>query len=149
MPGSSPSTPSKFRKVWLPRLIITVGSIAAVAAFAVALRTANTGDRNPQFDLAVESVFPTQDALEPRQTTVSIDLASGWVLDQLVIEGVRLETEFINDSGRALGQFYFEPGEGTPFPLFKPGTIEVTAFIVNELEPTGQRKKIEWSFTAS
>ena len=56
----------------------------------------------------------------PRQTTVSIDLASGWVLDQLVIEGVRLETEFINDSGRALGQFYFEPGEGTPFPLSSP-----------------------------
>ena len=139
---------SQFRKVWLPRLIITVGSLAALAAFAVALKTANTGDRNTQFDLAVESVFPTQDALEPRQTTVSIDLATGWVLDQLVIDGIRLETEFINDSGRALGQFYFEPGEGTPFPLFEPGTIEVIALIINELEPTDQRT-VAWSFTAS
>ena len=147
MPDSD-ATRSTFRRVWLPRAVITVGSIAAIAAFAIALRTASTGDRNTQFDLAVERVFPTQDALEPRQTTVSIDLATGWVLDQLVIEGIRLETEFINDSGRALGQFYFEPGEGTPFPLFEPGTIEVIALIVNELEPTEQRT-VAWSFTAS
>lgn len=140
--------PSGFRTKWLPRLIITLGAVAAIGAFAVALRTADTGAKGEQLDLSVESVFPTQDSLEPRQTTVLIDLAPGWVLDQLVIEGIRIDTEFINDSGRQLGQYFFEPGPGTPFPLFEPGSIEVLALIVNELEPSQQRS-VAWSFRAT
>lgn len=118
--------------------------------FFIAMSVANTDtdSKGEQLDLSVESVFPTQGALEPRQTTVLIDLASGWTLQQLVIEGVLIEQEFINDSGRSLGQYFFEPGEGTPFPLFEPGSIEVIALIVNELEPTEQRT-VAWSFTAS
>ena len=125
-----------------------MGSIAAIVAFGFAFTLANTGERGEQLDLSVESVFPTQDALEPRQTTVAIDLAPGWALDQMLIEGVLLEQRFINNSGRSLGQYFFEPGEGTPFPLFRPGTIEVIALIFNELEPTQQRT-VSWSFTAS
>ena len=133
--------------MWLPRIIITGGLILAIGAFTLAFRTAQTGEQGEQLDLAVESVFPTQGSLEPRQTPVSIDLATGWTLDQLIIDNVRIDAEFINDSGRQLGQFFFEPDEGTPFPLFEPGTIEVVALIFNELEPTEQRT-ISWSFRA-
>lgn len=135
--------------MWLPRLVITVGSVAAIAAFALAFRLADTApEKGEQLDLSVEAVFPTQGSLEPRQTQVFIDLAPNWALDQLVIEGTRIEDRFINDSGSPLGQYFFEPGEGTPFPIFEPGRIEVIALIVNELEPTEQRT-VAWSFTAS
>jgi len=127
---------------------MTLGTIIALGAFAIAMRSANTGTRTTQLDLAVESVFPTQDSLEPRQTTVLVDLANGWVVDQFWIEGVLLEDRFVNDSGAALGQYFFNPGEGTPFPLFQPGEIEVLIIIFNELEPT-LRRNVAWSFKAT
>jgi len=128
--------------------VFTVGTVIALGAFATAMQSANTGTRNKQFDLAVESVFPSQDSLEPRQTTILIDLANGWVVDQFWIEGIRLENRFINDSGAALGQYFFNPGEGTPFPLFQPGQIDVLVIIFNELEPS-LRRNITWSFKAT
>jgi len=139
---------SRLRTVWFPRIIITIGLVAAFGAFAVALRSANTGGQEKQFDLAVESVFPTQDSLEPRQTTVQIDLANGWAVEQFWIQGIQLEDRLINSSGASLGQYFFSPGEGTPFPLFQPGEIDVLVVIFNELDPS-VRRNITWSFRAT
>lgn len=137
-----------FRTKWLPRLIIGGGLVAVAIVFTLAFQLGNTGGDDAPLDQAVESVFPTSGALEPRQTQVTIDLDATWQLESLIIEGTPIEFRDIDLGGEALGIYTFQPGPGRPIEVFEVGEVRVLAIVSNRLEPTEQRT-ISWAFTAT
>lgn len=137
-----------FRAKWLPRLIITTGVMVAFAAFWLAGSLGGDAETKPQLDLAVDSVFPTDGSIQPRQTTVSIDLATGWTLTQLSIDGVAIPPIDVSTAGDALGIYTFTPGPGAAIEEFGVGEIRVTAVIVNEVLDDEVRT-IGWAFTTT
>lgn len=136
-----------FRSRWLPRIIIGTGLAIVAAVMVVAAGLGNPGD-GQALDQSLDGILPLQGALEPRQTPISIDLAEGWVLEQLVIEGVPINTEFIDAGGAPLGIYSFQPGPGKPFESFEVGQVRILAIVQNLLNDRDQRT-ITWSFTAS
>ncbi|NOX29935.1 MAG: hypothetical protein GXP35_07805 [Actinobacteria bacterium] len=137
-----------FRTKWLPRLIIASGLVVVAVLLLTAVRLGDTSDADAPLDQAVDSLFPANNTLEPRQTAVTIDLATGWTLEQLVIDGVGIAEEFIDDGGAPLGIYTYVPRAGTPFEAFDVGEIVVLAIIQNQLNASDQRT-IAWSFTST
>ncbi len=113
-----------------------------------AVRLGDTSDAGAPLDQAVDNLFPADNTLEPRQTAVTIDLATGWTLEQLVIDGVAIAEEFIDAGGAPLGIYTYVPRSGTPFESFDVGETVVRATIQNQLNARDQRT-ITWSFTST
>lgn len=137
-----------FRTKWLPRLIIGGGLVAVAVIFSLVLRLGNTDGANATLDLAVESVFPDVDTLEPRQTQVSLDLDQSWQLEQLVIDGVFIGFEHIDLGGEALGIYTYQPAPGRPIEVFDVGEVRISAVVSSRLDSTEQRS-VTWVFTAT
>ena len=113
-----------------------------------AVRIGDTSDADAPLDQAVDKLFPADNTLEPRQTAVTIDIATGWTLEQLVIQGVVIAEEFIDDGGAPLGIYTYVPGPGTPFEAFDVGNTVVLALIQNQLNES-DRRTIAWEFTST
>lgn len=137
-----------FREKWLPRIVITTGLCLAAAAFYFAGALGGDPETKPQLDLAVDSVFPTDGSIQPRQTTVTIDLATGWELTQLSINGVAIPPSEVSTAGDALGIYTFDPGPGRVIEVFEVGEVRVTVVIVNQVVDDEVRT-IGWRFTTT
>lgn len=147
-----------FRRLWLPRLLISGGLVLAAVFGYLGVTRADTAGGGPELGPEVESVFPLVGALEPRQTPVGIDLTRNWELTGLNVGGIEIPMDQIvpvagrPDSGSGatvtqLGRYFYEPGPGRAVEEFNTGKVCVVARIRNQLDPS-RTSTVNWCFTA-
>jgi hypothetical protein len=100
--------------------------------------TAGAGD-------TVERLTPPPDDQALRQTPIALDLATGWGLAELVVNGTPiLEQDW--DVTPELGLYQFTPGPDTSLEQLKADENCVRAQIFQLADPT-QRDTVNWCFT--
>ena len=109
------------------RRLVTAGLlVVAFAALVAGFNRTQTGERSlRQVNAAVERLVPGPDDIVRRQEQVGVDLAAGFD-GVLQIDGVEIPEDQVTGDP-ALGQVFFQAGEGREIPEFEPGQHCVTA----------------------
>lgn len=137
--------------VYSTRFKVVAAVVVALAAglFAVAAGSLDEGSDDPALrggDTAVvENLIPHRDAQVPQQSSVGIDLATGWG-GTLLVDGVEIpEAEL--DLTPELGLVEFTPGEGKAVETLQPGRNCVSALIWRLSEGRGVADRtVPWCF---
>jgi hypothetical protein len=103
----------------------------AAAVFAVAFIAFDSGDEDPVLQggdaAVVETLIPRRNAQVPQQTTIGIDVVTGWDA-ALVVDGVEIPEDQLSRTPE-IGLVEFTPGEGRAVDELDPGQNCVTAVI--------------------
>jgi hypothetical protein len=103
----------------------------AAAVFAVAFIAFDSGDEDPVLQggdaAVVETLIPRRNAQVPQQTTIGIDVVTGWDA-ALVVDGVEIPEDQLSRTPE-IGLVEFTPGEGRAVEELDPGQNCVTAVI--------------------
>jgi hypothetical protein len=123
---------------------------AAIAAFVGAYLTFAQGEDDPVLrsggqDEYVEALMPDRNSQVPQQTTVGIDLATGWT-GVLVIDGVEIPEDELNVT-QELGLVQYTPADGRAVEQLEGGRNCVTAIVwpLSEGRERGAHN-VEWCF---
>jgi hypothetical protein len=106
-------------------------------------------------DAAVEALTPENDTPNVlRQSTIGIDLKSGWDADLIVtVNGTSVDIPQDEERNiEAQNQVFFTPGDGKAIEQLGPGLVQVTAIIWRPID--GQTREqgsraVRWSFHVS
>jgi hypothetical protein len=133
------------------RFKIGAAAVVALAAaiFAVALLSFDSGEDDPVLqggdDAVVERLIPRRNAQVPQQTTIGIDLATGWDAS-LIVAGVEIPRDQLVRTPE-IGLVEFTPGEDRAVDELEPGQNCVTAVIWSLEEGRGVADRtIPWCF---
>jgi hypothetical protein len=133
------------------RFKIGAAAVVAVAAgiFTYAFFALDSGDDDPVLqggnDSIVEALIPRRNAQVPQQTTLGIDLVTGWDA-ALVVDGVEIPDEQLVRTPE-IGLIEFMPGEGRAVAQLDAGQNCVTAVIWSLEEGRGVADRtIPWCF---
>jgi hypothetical protein len=121
----------------------------AVGVFAYAFSAFDSGDDDPVLqgdnDAVVETLIPRRNAEVPQQTTVGIDLVTGWDA-ALVVNGVEIPEDQLVRTPE-IGLVEFTPGEGRAVDQLDGGQNCVTATIWSLADGRGVADRtIPWCF---
>ena len=143
----SDAPPPRLPNPYLTWSVVAVLAVIAAAAILIAARAGNTGGTTgSELDTAVERLVPGPGDQEPRQTRVGIDLAPGWWVEQLVIDGVLIPEDQWSGN-EELFQVFFDPGPDKEYQLLDPGDVCVIASIYRLTDDT-DRRPVSWCFRA-
>ena len=130
-----------------------IGAAAVVAlagaVFAVAFIAFDSGDEDPVLQggdaAVVETLIPRRNAQVPQQTTIGIDLVTGWDA-VLVVDGVEIPEDQLSRTPE-IGLVEFTPGEARAVEELDPGQNCVTAVIWSLEDGRGVADRtIPWCF---
>jgi hypothetical protein len=140
--------------------MVTFGVLLVVLALLLTNR--GSKDVRVEGNPIIEALVPEADSEVLRQTTVGIDLISGYEAE-LTINGIPIPPDQINvlrdvenprksattggSFGSTLNRFVFQPLNGRAVPELLGGKNCVVAEFWPLSDPS-ERKKIEWCFTA-
>lgn len=137
--------------VYSTRFKIVAAVVVAIAAglFTLGVRSLDDSGDDPALragDTAVvENLIPRRDAQVPQQSSVGIDLATGWG-GTLVIDGVEIPEDEL-DLTPELGLVEFTPGEGRTVDALRPGRNCVSAVIWRLSDGRGVADRtVPWCF---
>jgi hypothetical protein len=133
------------------RFKIGAAAVVALAAavFAVAFVAFDSGDEDPVLQggdaAVVETLIPRRNAQVPQQTTIGIDLVTGWDAE-LLVDGVEIPEDQLSRTPE-IGLVEFTPGEGRAVEELDPGQNCVTAVIWSLEDGRGVADRtIPWCF---
>tara|TARA_X000000368_G_scaffold27981_2_gene21092 strand:- start:10536 stop:11021 length:486 start_codon:yes stop_codon:yes gene_type:complete len=151
---------SLFSRILGPALV-TVGITGVILGFALS-NSGSTDDIRVEGNPVIEALFPEPDAEVLRQTSIGIDLITGYEAE-LTINGVPIPPDQINvlrdlenpresaqtsgTFGSTLNKFSYQPLEGRAVPELQGDRNCVVAVYWPLSDPT-DRASIEWCFTA-
>lgn len=161
---SQPYSQVRSKKVKWSRIIapamVAFGILLVV--FALLLTNRGSKDIRVEGNPIIEALVPEADSEVLRQSTVGIDLISGYEAE-LTINGIPIPPDQINvlrdvenplesattggSFGSTLNRFVFQPLNGRAVPELLGGKNCVVAEFWPLSDPS-DRKKIEWCFTA-
>ena len=131
------------------RVVAALVFAVAVALLVVAVTGLDDGNEDPVLrggDRAVvENLIPRRDAQVPQQSSVGIDLVTGWD-GTLVIEGVEIPRDQLVLTPE-IGLIEFSPGSGKAVEELASGETCVTAIIWRVSDGRGvDDRTIPWCF---
>lgn len=94
---------------------------------------------------AVRTVYPAPGDAVQQQTTVFIELASGYDIKALVIQGTAIQRDDL-EVITGLNRFAYTPGEGKVIEEFEPVRTCPTAEFVDVTDPTATLQRFDWCF---
>ena len=130
-----------------------IGAIAvlavAITLFAVAIRAFEDGDDDPVLQggdaAVVENLLPRRNAQVPQQSSVGIDLVTGWE-GTLVVDGVEIPEDELQVTPE-IGLIEYTPGEGKAVERLDAGQNCVSAIIWMIADGRGvDDRTIPWCF---
>lgn len=133
------------------RIVAAVVLAIAAALAVIAVRSLEGGGDDPVLgggDAAVvESLIPRRNAQVPQQSTVGIDLVTGWE-GTLVIDGVEIPLDELTLTPE-IGLIEYTPGDGKTVEDLQPGRNCVSAVIWRIADGRGVADRtIPWCFEA-
>ena len=135
------------RDAFTPRRIV-VSILLALAAGGVVL--AFTLGEEPEevryTHPAVRTVYPAPGDGVARQTTVFVELATGYDIKALVIDGTAIQRGDL-EVITGLNRFAYTPGEGKVIETFPPGRTCPTAEFVNVTDAAAALQRFSWCFS--
>lgn len=161
---SQPYSQVRSKKIRWSRVIGPAMVTFGVLLVVLALLLTNRGSKDVRVEgnPIIEALVPEADSEVLRQTTVGIDLISGYEAE-LTINGIPIPPDQINvlrdvenprksattggSFGSTLNRFVFQPLNGRAVPELLGGKNCVVAEFWPLSDPS-ERKKIEWCFTA-
>ena len=142
---NSPS-PSSARD-WLRRGLILVAVLGAIGLFVLAGRSADTKPTNGGAGGIVQALVPGEGDNALQQTPISVDLAPGWGLQSLRVDGVdvpRRDWKVTNQ----LNLYQFSAGKGKSITKLNGNTNCVDAVVYSFANPSDTRP-VHWCFTVA
>ena len=137
--------------VYSTRFKIGAAAVLAVAAaaFVLAFLAFQDGNEDPVLQggdsAIVEALIPRRDAQVPQQSSVGIDLATGWE-GTLLVNGVEIPVDQLTLTPE-LGLIEFTPGEGKAVAELESGQNCVSALIWRIQDGRGVADRtIPWCF---
>ena len=128
------------------RLVISVLLAAAAVAMVYAF-TLGEDEKPVRFaNPAVRNVYPAPGDGVARQTTVFVELATGYDLKALVLQGTAIQKGDL-EVITGLNRFAYTPGEGKVIEKFEPGRTCATAEFVELSDTTGALQRFSWCFS--
>jgi len=123
----------------------------AVAAFVLAYLSVKDGSTDPIVSStgaadAVEDLIPRRGNQVPQQSTVGIDLRSGWEA-ALSINGQPIPPDQLRVTPE-IGLVEYTPGDGQAVEAFRPGEncVDATVWPVSEGRGGGSTRTVSWCF---
>jgi hypothetical protein len=131
------------------RLVAAAVIAAAVALFAVAVILLDEGNDDPVLQggdrAVVENLIPRRNAQVPQQSSIGIDLVTGWD-GALIVDGVEIPREQLVLTPE-IGLIEFTPGDGQAVEELATGENCVTAVIWRLSDGRGvDDRTIPWCF---
>lgn len=161
---SQPYSQVRSKKVRWSRIVAPTMVAFGILLVLLALLLTNRGSKDIRVEgnPIIEALVPEADSEVLRQSTVGIDLISGYEAE-LTINGISIPPDQINilrdvenpresattggSFGSTLNRFVFQPLNGRAVPELLGGRNCVVAEFWPLSDPS-ERKKIEWCFTA-
>ena len=130
------------------RLIYAVLLVLAATGLVIAVNNGRTSptataDRSE----AIDALVPSEGADVLRQSTVGIDLATGYQA-QLAVNGVTIPPDQITGD-QGLNQYFFSPGPGQVLESLHGGQNCVIATYWPAAEGPEQGQTVRWCFSAA
>jgi hypothetical protein len=131
------------------RVIATVVLTVAVALFALAYVSAREGGEDPVLNSGasaaiVESLIPRRNTQVPQQSSIGIDLVSGWT-GTLVVNGTEIPGDELTLTPE-LALIEYTPGEGRTVEELQTGRNCVTAVVWPISDGWQAATDIPWCF---
>jgi hypothetical protein len=131
------------------KLVASLLVTAAVAAFVAAYLSAREGGNDPILSAGgageiVEALIPRRDTQVPQQTTVGIDLVTGWE-GTLVLNGTEIPKDQLTLTPE-LGLIQFTPAKGKAVEELRAGRNCVTAIVWPIAQGREAARNIPWCF---
>jgi hypothetical protein len=131
------------------KLVASAAVAVAVVLLIIAFSSLNNGNKDPVLTAGdaqmVENLIPRRNSQVPQQSTVGIDLATGWT-GVLQLNGVEIPQDQLQTTPQ-IGLIQYTPGPGKEVEKFRTGQNCVTAVIWQISDGRGVAdRNINWCF---
>jgi hypothetical protein len=131
------------------KLVASAVVAVAIVGLIIAFSTLNSGNKDPVLTAGnaqmVENLIPRRNSQVPQQSTVGIDLVTGWT-GVLQLNGVEIPQDQLQITPQ-IGLIEYTPGPGKEVEEFRTGQNCVTAVIWQISDGRGvDDRNITWCF---